>query len=570
MLTGKVVADSTPAEATRQAEAESALELLVPRAGDVPAVAVVALASTVTASTVAGWMGWTVLSGRLTAAALLVAALAASGLALHLLRPTPVRASRGATVLLLLPALSVLAAAAAGLVRGVPAGITWFLNGDHPRHAVYVADTWAQGALTYAVDGYPRGWHAALAASWSVVGAGMDPAALLRLLQLMAATSLVLSALLALSMAHLGHALAQRLGRGPEASAAVGLVVGSATLLNVFLGTYQAMGYENSLLAAVVLAVCCREVLVRPGSTISLVVCGAGTVVVAHSWQLLLPAVGLTGLWCAATALRRGARLATAVVVVTVGVVLVVGSPAVLAVVQGVGLGHATEAGPDSPVPWALLLVGSACALVLGVRAKDGATRTVAGVTVVPALAAVALSVALGLDLLQYYPSKLLWQSALLALPWIAVAAANGVVVLSRRGAEARSAVRGVGYAVVGVFAAYALLLPFGSQVGIWSTVDGARVVGAVGTPGAGDAAVVWLQGSRTTDAVTRSLLDVLRVDQTRARAPQSGLTVAQECDLLRAADQPAVLSTASSEEVRRRYGCVPDVRLVPVAVVDR
>ena len=55
---------------------------------------------------------------------------------------------------------------------------------------------------------------------------------------------------------------------------AVGLVVGSATLLNVFLANYQALGYQNSLLAAVVVAVCAREVLVRAGTTLSLVVVG--------------------------------------------------------------------------------------------------------------------------------------------------------------------------------------------------------------------------------------------------------------------------------------------------------
>ena len=351
VLGGNVEAASRPVVGRGTEEARPASAIQVPRGSDVPAAVVVTLATALAAATVAGWLGWKVLGGRVTAATLLIAAVVVAGTAVRYLRPTPVPTSRPATLILMVPAVSVLVAALVGQLRGAPAGLTWFLNGDHPRHVVYVADTWVQGNLTYAVEGYPRGWHSVLAASWSVLGAGLDPASVLVLLQLMAMTSLVLSALLALSMAHLGHALAQRLACGGQASVAVGFVVGCATLLNVFLGTYQALGYENSLLAAVVLAVCCREALVRPGSAVSLVVCGAGAVVIAHAWQLLLPAVAVAGLWCAVSALRRGDRAATALVVAMAGFVVLVGSPAVVAVVQGVGLAHATEAGPDSPVP---------------------------------------------------------------------------------------------------------------------------------------------------------------------------------------------------------------------------
>jgi len=64
---------------------------------------------------------------------------------------------------------------------------------------------------------------------------------------------------------------------------------------------------------------------------------------------------------------------------------------------------------------------------------------------------------------------------------------------------------------------------------------------------------------------VTRSLLDVLRVAETRVRAPQARLTVAQECALLEDAARPVVLSTEPEASVRSRYACVPDLTVIRV-----
>ena len=56
---------------------------------------------------------------------------------------------------------------------------------------------------------------------------------------------------------------------------------------------YQALGFESSLVAAVVLAVCLRELLERPGSLSALLVCASSLVVMGHTWQLLLPVTGI-------------------------------------------------------------------------------------------------------------------------------------------------------------------------------------------------------------------------------------------------------------------------------------
>jgi hypothetical protein len=205
------------------------------------------------------------------------------------------------------------------------------------------------------------------------------------------------------------------------------------------------------------------------------------------------------------------------------------------------------------------------CCVVVATRWRDGGVRCVAALTLIPSLLAVALSLGLGVALLHYYPSKLLWQSALLGLPWVAAAGALLLDRLATARPGAGVVTRRVVTWVVAVFVAYALLLPWGSQVGTWATVDASRAVAALSTPRATEATVVWLGRTPTTDSVTRSLLDVLRVAETRVRAPQARLTVEQECALLEDAARPVVLSTEPEASVRSRYACVPDLTVIRV-----
>ena len=533
--------------------------------GDLGASLVVVLAIIVSAAVVAAGLGWSVLGSRLGAVSVLMAAIAGgAGLMYWLRTPEPRRPGAGALVLAV-PGLAVVVPAVVMGLRGMPEGIAWFLNGDHPRHTVMVATLWEQGNLSYAVGRYPGGWHAAIAAVWSATGAGLDSASVSRLLVEMALASLMLSAWITLATAHLGHALAMRAGLGRRTAFAVGLLAGSATLLNQVLANYQALGYENSLLAAAVLAVCCREVLVRAGTRMSLLVCSAGLVVVAHCWQLLLPPVVLAAAWCAWVAIRRGGVGEQVTAAVCGLAALAVGTPGVTAVVGGRGLASATLAGPDSPVPLTFLLVGSVAALAFSAFRRDGALRTFAAVTLLPVATAAALSLVLGIPILHYYPSKLLWHAAVLALPWVAVLGALAVGLTLERWPGASGVVRGVAGPLGGIFVVYTFLMPWGSQLGVWSTVDATRVLVALDTPSAKDATVVWLQDTVTTDSVTRILLDVLRVPDHQELALQSGLTVGQECALLGGAERPVVLSTAPADAVHERYACVPALAVLPV-----
>lgn len=49
---------------------------------------------------------------------------------------------------------------------------------------------------------------------------------------------------------------------------------------------------------------------------------------------------------------------------------------------------------------------------------------------------------------------------------------------------------------------------------------------------------------------------DALRVDSTRARAPQARTAISEECASWRHAARPTVLSTGDLDDVRRRYAC--------------
>ena len=467
--------------------------------------------------------------------------------------------------LLVIPSAGVLVTLLAAIAVGGVGQLEWFLNGDHPRHAVYVADTWSQGALTYAHESYPRGWHSVLAAVWSMSGAGLEPGALDRLLRIMASASLILSAVLALALGNLGLALGSRLGLRRPASVVVGLVAASASLLNFSFANFQALGYENSLVGAVVLATCGREVVARPASFQAVVVCAAGVALTAHSWQLLLPAVGVAAVYCCWRFLRSGAHRAAVRVSAVALVSGAVAVPGLMSVVTSVGLGHVTEAGPNTPVPLGLLGAGVIAAVLLSATARDGRCSTVAAATLVPAGMALVVSLLLDVALTDYYPSKLLWHTAVMGLPWTAAAVMMGARSLAHALPAFGPTVRVLGGAAVGLLILYGLLMPWGALLGLWSTVDGERVLAAVTSPGSHLAQVVWLQRSPTDDAVARSLLDVYRVDATRARAPQGRVSLDDECSALRRAASPTILSTAEADVARQRYACEPNAVLLQV-----
>lgn len=549
---------------------------------DLPAAVVVALATTVVLGELCALAGRPLLhhpwGSRLLVLAVLVVTAAAmwttrrlpevtgDGIGRHTGAPSAAARAAGLPGWALVPATALAGYALVGRFVALPHRVEWFLGGDHVRHLLYVVDVWRQGWLGYDDQSYPRGWHTLLAALWSAGGARQDAAGLGSLVDLMASGSWLTYAVFVLASSGAAVALAARVGLPPVAATTAGFVAGALLLLEPFLASYLAMGFENSVIGALVLATTLREVLVGPPRWRALVVCLAGTVVVAHAWQLLLPAQALLTLWVVTSLARRGRRAAAVVVVAVVGAG-VASLPALVAVVTEIGLGHATDAGVEAAVPWLVLLPTSVAVVALGVRWRAQRLELVTlGAVALPALTGLALAVAVGIPVTQYYPAKLLWHTAALGAVLLPVAVLMALVSLRQ---PWRTVTRPTAGVVAGALGIVGVLTPLGALVGSWSTVNGSTTMAAITSPGASSAQVAWL-GSTGDDTIARILLDYYRVGTSSVRTPQPPLSVTQECELLRAAATPTVLSNRPATQVRARYDCVPDVRVVPVVPFRR
>lgn len=444
--------------------------------------------------------------------------------------------------------------------------VDWFLTGDHVRHLLYVADERVTGSLTYAHQVYPRAWHTLLAAMWSASGAQPDAAGFVSLVDQMSTAVWLLAALLALVTARLGAVLARRCGLSPAGMGVAGLVSGTLVLLPSFLENYMALGFETSLVAAVLLAVVATEVLERPGSRSALVVCATSAAVMAHTWQLLMPPVAVGVAVCAVMLIRssRASGLAWTLVVGALSVAIAV--PGILSVVSSVGIGHATDAGVVAPLPRVLLPVTVLAAVVVAYRGRSD-WRIVTGVvvTVIPALTGLWLAARVGIPPTQYYPSKLIWHTAVLGLAPLGVLTSQALVTLHARVSLAAAALRAVVTAALALVMVYAFVTPLGAQLHKWSSVDGETVLAAVTTPGAASAQVAWLGKGYADDTIARILFDYYRVGKPLVLTPQKPLKTSEECQLLRKSPTPAVVSDEPLAAVSARYPCVPSVRVVPV-----
>jgi hypothetical protein len=196
-------------------------------------------------------------------------------------------------------------------------------------------------------------------------------------------------------------------------------------------------------------------------------------------------------------------------------------------------------------------------------RRDDAKIATYLGIAALPAVTAVAVAMWVDIPLTAYYPSKLLWHSTTLGLPALAFVAVTTWGQLWKGSASIALRV-GARVAVTAgaLLVLYGLTCPVAAFLGSWSTRRGPVVLAAVTTPRASAAQVVWL-GTVGDDTIGRILLDFYRVGATPERTPQAPMDVLEECDLLRAAPRPTVLSDRSPADVRKRYLCVPDVTVI-------
>lgn len=445
--------------------------------------------------------------------------------------------------------------------------VEWFLGGDHVRHLIFVVDERATGSLTYAHAIYPRAWQTLITAVWSTSGARLDTASgLVSLVDIMSTAVWLLFALLVAITGQIGMTLAGRVGLTSSGAGLAGLVAGALAMLPSFLANYQALGFENSVVAAVLLAVVARELLDRPDSYAALIVSGASVALMANVWQLLLPPTVAAFGFCAVALARRVGRRALAWVLVVGVVATSIAAPGMVDAVTGIGIGHATDAGVVAPLPLVLLPMGCiALAIVLGRSLSDVRVLGFGVVAGLPAVTGLGVAAWVGIPATQYYPSKLIWHTALLCLVPIGVLAARGLQALRDRTSLLAVVAKVTGAVALALVVAYAFAAPLAAQLHKWSTVHAGPVLAALTTPGAPTAQVVWLSGGRADSTITRILLDYYRADRTSHRTSQTPLSVHQECQLLTASGAPMVLSDEQPSAVKLRYSCINRVSTIEV-----
>lgn len=469
-----------------------------------------------------------------------------------------------ATALAALPAAVMTAVGLALVVLPVERAAGWFLSGDHVRHLALVVRTVAGGTLEYSSQTYPRAWHAVLGAMWVASGAERDPAGLLALVRLEAATAWVVLTLVALALAVTAGLLARRARLSGAVAGVAGLLAGGLVMGPPFFGAHVPRGFETSLLGLLLVAAAVLELVRAPRARWTLATAVAATSVLGHVWQVLLP-VGAVLVLLALLARRPWRRRAAAVTdvgLVLLGAALAV--PGLAGVVRGYGLGAAAEAGDVPPPALLWLALGIAAGAGLAVAGLRG-PELLAPVASVLTTAAVGVGLALwaGVGLASYYPNKTLWTAAALGLPLLAVALVRLGAAADRPRGAVGSVLVVVGGCVVTVVLLVCLATPVLGVAGAWSAADARAVLAAAASPSAPDASVAWAVGSETDDATTQLLLDFYTAD---ASTPPLGLApreVAEQCAVLTADDAPLVLTAGTEAEVRTRFACATDLRVV-------
>ena len=273
--------------------------------------------------------------------------------------------------------------------------------------------------------------------AWRASGGELDGAGLVSLVSTMSTTLWFGYAVLVLAIALTAQRVARRVGVQARAAAVAGVVVGCAACWPTFLGNYLVLGFETAVVCAAVLATAFLELVCHAGQRRAVVVTAAAVAMVAHTWQLLLPAVGcafLAAAWAHLRPARDGGPLAPRGGLRPRGPGGVGAEPA--GVVRRRGFRACLDPGGARPIrrslapasPWSASVV----ALVV---VRDLPVRALAAASVGTAILAVLVAWRAGVPLTHYYPRKMLWQAALLGLPATAAVGALGLrrLALGRR-----------------------------------------------------------------------------------------------------------------------------------------
>lgn len=474
-------------------------------------------------------------------------------------------AQRPPRILWMVPGLLMGLLALVPLTSGAGSTSGWVFGGDHVRHLVFVARTQQDGWLDYSSATYPRGWHSALASLWAVAGGELDGRGFAALATIQAVACWTAFAVLSLAVARCAVVLSEGFVVGEVARDAVGFVAGATVLTPIFARDYLALGFETSVVAALSLVVTTLALVERLHRFAAVTTVAASFLLVAHSWQLLLPGAGVALVLVSNRWWRQGARRPPIAGPVCVLAVVLASTGPLLATAQFGGVNHGAVGGilPTSAAPWAGL--GLVALAALAVR-RPGAPslRRYALIVVVTAAIGPLLAVYVSVPLSSYYPNKTLWVTAVLLVPATVLGWCVLLLRVNRMHGPARVVLVPLGV-VTGLIAVLGLASPITALRGSWSAVDGGQVVRAMTAPGADRAQVFWSAGPYVFDATVQSLLPFYAAAGPGYDPSLPRDNLFDECRLLKEASAPVVLTTESPATVERRFSCAPDVVVVRV-----
>lgn len=529
------------------------------------------LFTTVTVWLAAAWAGSDLFS-HVAAARGLLMGLTALALVVTAARHRHVSEARLASRSELRVALPAAVVAIVGVTAGflpVAVGSAWFLTGaDNSSHLLYTVATRSAGALDYSADAYPRGWHALIATSMSASGGPMgSPETLLEWIRLSCLATWGLYAVLVLVTGLCARRMALAMNLRERTAARAGLGAGVTMLTASFFTFTMAMGFQTTILLAFLLLVSAHEVMTAapPRACVSAL---AAFVVIAHTWQMALAVAAVpagASLWRFAKS-RAGVRCPTTAALGCLPAA-VLAAPPMWSAVTHLGLRSVGAPGGVGRLPVEWLLIGAAAVTVCCRRAARPR-----GVLLIGAIGAAAImtgglvALAAHASLTSYYPTKMFWHAAAVAVPVCCVAVALVASSDSFHRARGGMSVRTpVVVALASAFGATAIVTPLAMIRSPWAE-DARATLNAVTQPEARRAQVAWrVTPGSTGDALAAVLLDFYSVGTGTARTAPRQLTHDEACARLRASSDPAVLTSASQQEVSSEFSCAPTVRAIEV-----
>lgn len=490
---------------------------------------------------------------------------------------SPLKVSELPEVVALSPALFLAGVGLWMATRPVTLATNWFFVwGDNVMHARNLSAIGALGRLDYSVGGALGGWLSFV--SLAVVSEPDKRGTTGGLLAVVATNAQMLWALYVLVSAATSltaMALVRHFGGHRWVAALAGLGAGAVMYWPQFFVFTMAAGFQTTVVLTFLLAVSAYEVLVaKPNELRTVVICSAAVVLTVHNYPLGLPIAGV--LWLGAMTRYREGRgwrvdrrdRAAILVIICSGLASAPALQKLVGLVGPDGVAVSQGAGGSVmrlPVEWVASGLLAAALCVLWSRGSRAA-GCVGFAVLVAFLEPIGAWLLLDVPLQNYYPTKLLWHVAALGVPlvwaWFSLA---GLWLIRRFGPRHAQLAVAAPVCVFAVTVVVGLGGVLPAAIGFLSH-DNGRILNAATSPDAPRAQVAWRAGeTKDEDWYIQRLVSTYSA----LRGLPPGLSIpvglGEQCETLRAAAVPVVLTTASQTEVTRRFACAPGVVRVSV-----